>query len=180
MTNDEGKRAVRHFVISPNPSIREWHESSVCPTLLSHARFEAPKVRNKPAQGKRGTSAALGKTSFSDKSPEGAAHDVAPFQGFVFFAATPGRCSFLACPGLACSGPLALKTTAFARSNAPFRMTSALVLREFRQPCATPRSARSRAVRALRTRRKKLRRAACKRSPSPLAEPPVATSPRPP
>ena len=42
-----------------------------------------PKARDKPAQGKRGTSAALGCRSVSDKALKGRHNFAAPLQGFV-------------------------------------------------------------------------------------------------
>ena len=47
------------------------------------------------------------------QSPERARQCVPPFQGFVVFSMqNPGRRSFLACPGLACEGPLAPRSLA--------------------------------------------------------------------
>src|SRR6185436_7010788 len=42
-----------------------------------------PKALHKPAQGKRGTSAALGSHGNKRQSPEGAAQVVSPLQGLV-------------------------------------------------------------------------------------------------
>ena len=67
-------------------------------------RNEHQRCANKPAQGKRGTSAALGVAFKKEQSPEGAAHIVAPFQGFV----REGQFSQGVALGWLVAGPLVL------------------------------------------------------------------------
>ncbi len=70
------------FAVMP-VSCHSWRADA---SFSKRLRDPGPKARHKPAQGKRGTRAALGTRVKSDESPERAEQFLAPLQGFVQIA----------------------------------------------------------------------------------------------